>query len=39
MVAINNNNNNETDSKCRLCKHFDETAEHIISACPISAKE
>jgi len=29
----------ETDSKCRLCKQFDETAEHIISACPILAKE
>jgi hypothetical protein len=29
----------ETDSKCRLCKQFDETVEHIISACPILAKE
>jgi len=29
----------ETDSKCRLCKQFDETVEHIISACPIMAKE
>jgi hypothetical protein len=28
-----------TDSKCRLCKQFDETVEHIISACPILAKE
>jgi Ni,Fe-hydrogenase III component G len=27
----------ETDSKCRLCQH-DETTEHIISACPILAK-
>jgi hypothetical protein len=24
--------NTETDSKCRLCKQFDETIEHIISA-------
>jgi hypothetical protein len=31
--------NTETDSKCRLCKRFDETTEHIISACPILAKE
>jgi len=29
----------ETDSKCRLCKQFDETVEHIISACPILSKE
>ena len=29
----------ERDSKCRLCKQFDETMEHIISACPILAKE
>jgi hypothetical protein len=28
----------ETDSKCRLCQQFVETAEHIISACPILAK-
>ena len=40
----NNNNNNkilntETGSKCRLCQQFDETADHIISACPILAKE
>jgi len=25
--------------KCRLCKQFDETVEHIISACRIMAKE
>jgi hypothetical protein len=25
----------ETDSKCKLHKKFDETVEHIISACPI----
>jgi len=31
--------NTETDSKCRLCKQFDETTDHIISACPILAKE
>ena len=29
----------ETDSKCRLCQQFDETMDHIISACPILAKE
>jgi len=29
----------EADSKCRLCKQFDETVEYIISACPIIAKE
>jgi hypothetical protein len=29
----------ETDSKCRLCHHFDETIDHITSACPILAKE
>jgi hypothetical protein len=31
--------NTETDSKCRLCQQFDETIDHIISACPIPAKE
>jgi hypothetical protein len=31
--------NTETDSKCRLCQKFDETIDHIISACPILAKE
>ena len=29
----------ETDSKCRLCQQFDKTADHIISACLILAKE
>jgi hypothetical protein len=29
----------ETDRKCRLCQQFDETRYHIISACPILAKE
>jgi hypothetical protein len=28
----------ETDSKCKLCKQFDETVEDIISACQIMAK-
>ena len=28
----------ETDSKSRLCKEFDETVEHITSACKIMAK-
>ena len=31
--------NIETDSKCRICQQFDETIDHIISACPILAKE
>jgi len=31
--------NTETDSKCRLRQQFDETIDHIISACPILAKE
>jgi hypothetical protein len=31
--------NAETDSKCKLCQQFHETVEHIISACPILAKE
>ena len=31
--------NTETDSKCRLCQQLDVTADHIISACPILAKE
>jgi len=31
--------NTETDSKCRLCQQFDETVDHIISSCPILAKE
>jgi hypothetical protein len=31
--------NTETDSKSRLCQQFDEKIDHIISACPILAKE
>jgi len=31
--------NTETDIKCRLCQQFDETIDHIISACPILTKE
>jgi hypothetical protein len=31
--------NTESDSKCRLCQQFDETINHIISTCPILAKE
>jgi hypothetical protein len=27
------------DSKCRLCQQLDETIDHMISACPIVAKE
>jgi hypothetical protein len=26
-------------SKCRLCQQFDETIDHVISACPVLAKE
>ena len=29
----------ETDSKFRVCQQFDETIDHIISACPLLAKE
>jgi len=29
----------EMDSKCRLCQQHNETIDHIISACPILAKE
>ena len=31
--------NTQTDSKCRLRKPFNETTEHIISACTLLAKE
>ena len=31
--------NTETDSKCRLWQQFDETIDHIISACPMLVKE
>jgi len=31
--------NTETNSNCRLCQQFDETIDHIISACAILAKE
>ena len=29
----------ETDNKCRLCQQIDETIDHIMSACPVLAKE
>ena len=28
----------ETDSKCRLCRQHEETVDHLISRCPILAK-
>jgi hypothetical protein len=28
-----------TDSKCRLCMQFDETVEHVVSACLLLGKE
>jgi Ni,Fe-hydrogenase III component G len=31
--------NTEKDSKCSLCHQFDDTIDHIISACLILAKE
>jgi biopolymer transport protein ExbB/TolQ len=31
--------NTETESNCRLCQQFGETIDHIISTCPIMAKE
>jgi len=31
--------NTQKDSKYRFCQQFDETIDHIISACPILAKE
>jgi len=30
--------NIETDGKCRLCQQFDETVDHIISACANTGK-
>jgi hypothetical protein len=29
----------ETDSKCRLCHRFEAIVDHIMSACPVLAKE
>jgi len=29
----------EKYSKCRFCEQFEDTVEHILSACPILAKE
>jgi hypothetical protein len=31
--------NTKTDSKCRLWQQFDEALDHIISVCPVLAKE
>ena len=33
-----NNILKEDDSKCRLCKHHEETIDYITSGCPILAK-
>jgi hypothetical protein len=35
----NNNNNNNKSIITRLCQQFDETIDHIITACPILTKE
>jgi len=37
--SSSSSSNNNTSSKCRLCKQFHEAVEHIISACPMLAKE
>jgi hypothetical protein len=29
----------ETDRKCRLCQQIEEKINHIISSCPVLAKE
>jgi hypothetical protein len=29
----------EKDRKCRLCHQFEKTADRIVSACPVLAKE
>ena len=39
IIIIIITTNPETDSKCRPCQQFDETIDHIISACSILAKE
>jgi len=31
--------NTETDIKCRLCQQFDDTTDHVISTCPMVAKQ
>jgi hypothetical protein len=38
-VTRGTHNNNNNNNKCRLCQQFDETIDHIISACPILEKE
>jgi hypothetical protein len=39
IIIIGNENIKHKDSKCRLRQQFDETIDHIISVCPILAKE
>jgi hypothetical protein len=29
----------ETDSKCRQCQQYEETIDHVRSACPVLVKE
>jgi hypothetical protein len=38
MYFKNKSLKEEIDSKCRLCKHHEETIYHTISGCPILAK-
>ena len=37
-TQLHNNNNNNNNNN-RLCQQFDETIDHIISSCPILARE
>jgi hypothetical protein len=39
VAAQNQALQTEKDSKCRLCHQFEETADRIVSACPVLAQE